>query len=311
MSGPAIARTMSAKSWLMIIALSVLWGGSFFFVGAAVREWPPVTVALCRVGGAALVLWPALYLTGARMPISASVWRAFFAMGLMNNAIPFLLNFWGQTHIASGVASILNATSPLFTVLIAHVLTQDEKMSTRHIVGVLLGLAGVAVMVGGEALLQSAGGLWSVLGQLAIVAAALAYSFGGVFGRRFRTLGVAPLQIAAGQVTASSLMILPLSLLIDRPWTLPAPSLFAAASLIGLAVLSTALAYILYFRVIASSGATNAMLVTFLIPVSAIILGVLFLDETLALRHMLGMVLIGAGLLAIDGRLFRRASRVA
>ncbi|MBM3606878.1 MAG: DMT family transporter, partial [Alphaproteobacteria bacterium] len=184
MENPAITRTMGLKAWTMIAALSVLWGAAFFFVAIAVREWPPVTVALCRTGGAALVLWPAIYLIGQRMALDATLWRAFFIMGLLNNVIPFLLNFWGQTHIASGVAAILNATSPLFTALVAHALTQDEKMGARHLAGVLLGLAGVAVMVGGEALLQSGASLWPVLGQIAIVAAAISYSFGGVFGRR-------------------------------------------------------------------------------------------------------------------------------
>jgi len=306
MENPAITRTMGLKAWTMIAALSVLWGAAFFFVAIAVREWPPVTVALCRTGGAALVLWPAIYLIGQRMALDATLWRAFFIMGLLNNVIPFLLNFWGQTHIASGVAAILNATSPLFTALVAHALTQDEKMGARHLAGVLLGLAGVAVMVGGEALLQSGASLWPVLGQIAIVAAAISYSFGGVFGRRFRSLGVTPMQTATGQVTASSAIILPLALIVDQPWTLPAPSLSAALSLTGLAVLSTALAYILYFRVIATAGATNAMLVTFLIPVSAILLGVMFLGETLASRHIAGMALIAAGLIAIDGRLLPR-----
>lgn len=306
MSSPAITRTMGLKAWTMIIVLSILWGGSFFFVGVAVREWPPVTVALCRVGGAALVLWPAIWLIGQRMPLDGKIWRAFFTMGLLNNAIPFLLNFWGQTHIASGVASILNATSPLFTALVAHVLTDDEKMGARHIAGVLLGLSGVAVMVGGEALLQSGASLWPVLGQMAIAAAALSYAFGGVFGRRFSGLGVTPLQTATGQVTASSAIILPLALVIDQPWSLPAPSLFAGLSLAGLAILSTALAYIFYFRVIATAGANNAMLVTFLIPVSAIGLGVAFLGESLATRHIAGMMLIAAGLIAIDGRLLPR-----
>lgn len=306
MNAPQIRMTMSIGDWLLLLLLSVLWGASFFFVGIAVHEWPWLTVVVIRVGGAALVLWPLVYAMGQRVPKERAVWAAFFGMGILNNAIPFCLNFWGQTHITSGVASILNATSPLFTVIVAHFLTRDEKMTARHVIGVLLGLLGVAVMTGESALrIMDGGGLWVFLGQMAIVVAAISYAFAGVFGRRFRTLGVTPLATAAGQVTASTILMLPIALLVDRPWTLHAPSAGAIGAMAGLAILSSALAYIVYFRLLASAGATNSMLVTFLVPVSAILLGVLILDEQIALRHFAGMALIGLGLAAIDGRLPR------
>ena len=306
MTGGSINTNMGARDWLMLVVLSVLWGGSFFFVGVAVREWPPLTVVVVRVAGAALVLWPLLRIMGLRMPRDTVVWTAFFGMGLLNNAIPFCLNFWGQTHISSGVASILNATTPLFTVIIAHFVTNDERMKLRHIAGVLFGLAGVVVMTG-EAALQLLGGigLWLFLGQIAIVMAAISYSFAGVYGRRFRRLGVAPIATATGQVTASTILMVPIAAIVDKPWTLPIPSAGAFAAMAGLAILSTAFAYILYFRVLASSGATNIMLVTFLVPVSAILLGVLILGEQIATHHIAGMALIGMGLGAIDGRFLR------
>jgi drug/metabolite transporter (DMT)-like permease len=292
----------------MLLALSLVWGGSFFFVGVVVKELPPLTVVALRVGLAALALHLVLRVLRIRFPAEPRVWAAFLGMGLLNNAIPFTLIAWGQTHIASGLASILNATTPLFTVLVAHGLTRDERLTGGRFAGVMVGLAGVAVMIGGAAL-QSFG--VGVLAQIAVLGAAVSYAFAGVFGRRFKTLGVPPLSVAAGQVTASSLMLLPVALLVDRPWTLAMPSAAAIAALIGLAFVSTAFAYILFFRLLSSAGATNVSLVTFLIPVSAVLLGIVFLGERLAPKHVLGMALIGLGLALIDGRVIAALRRVA
>jgi drug/metabolite transporter (DMT)-like permease len=223
-------------------------------------------------------------------------------MGLLNNAIPFGLIVWGQTHIASGVAAILNATTPLFTAVVAHLLTADEKLTAGRVLGVVVGFVGVAVMIGGAALHALDDG---VVAQVAILGAALSYAFAAVFGRRFRVLGIAPLATASGQVTASTIMLAPAALLVDRPWLLPWPSAHALAAVAGLALVSTALAYVLFFRVLATAGALNAALVTFLIPVSAVLLGVLVLGETLQPRHLGGMALIWIGLAALDGRPWR------
>jgi drug/metabolite transporter (DMT)-like permease len=217
---------------------------------------------------------------------------------------------WGQTHIASGLAAILNATTPLLTVLVAHALTDDEKLTRNRLAGVLLGLAGVAVMIGPDAL----GGLGAdVVAQLAVIGAALSYAFAGVWGRRFKRLGIAPMVAARGQVTASSLVMLPIALAVDRPWALAPPAWPVWGAVLGIAVLSTALGYVLYFRILARAGANNLALVTFLIPATAMLLGALVLGEHLAARHFLGMALIGAGLAASDGRLTARrgATRAA
>jgi drug/metabolite transporter (DMT)-like permease len=224
-------------------------------------------------------------------------------MGLLNNAIPFSLIVWGQTHIASGLASILNATTPLFTILIAHGLTTDERLSKGRIAGVLIGFAGVIVLIGPQAL---AGLGQDVMAQLAILGAAISYGFAAIFGRRFKRMGVPPLATAAGQVTASSLLLLPVALAVDRPWILAWPDLPVWAAILGLALLSTALAYVVFFRILASAGAVNLSLVTFLIPVSAILLGVAILGERLATTDFLGLALVGLGLAAIDGRLALR-----
>lgn len=287
---------MSWRAWIWLLALSVLWGGSFFFAKIAVGALGPLTVVFARVALAALAL-------NLVNPLRRDApWSACFAMGALNNVVPFALIFWGQTQIASGLASILNATTPLFTVVVAHLLTDDEKMTVTKAVALLAGIAGVAVLIGPAALVQSSSSIW---GQLACLAAALSYAFAGIYGRRFRAMGVAPLDAASGQVTASSLLILPIMLVVDRPWATPLPALPIWAALAGLALLSTALAYVLYFRILATAGATNLLLVTFLIPPTSILLGASFLGERLEPHHFTGMALIGLGLALIDGRLGR------
>ncbi len=301
-SSPAINKSMNPLEWTLLITLSIVWGGSYFFNAIAVQELPTFTVVVCRVLLAALILLIVMRVMGMKMPTDWRVWAAFFGMGLLNNVIPFSLIVWGQAHIASGVASILNATTPLFTVVVAHFFTSDENMTPGRLVGVIAGLLGVAVMIGSDAL-RALG--FDVVAQLACLSGALSYAFAGVFGRRFRRLGIAPMATATGQVTASSMILLPVMLVVDQPWTLPVPSFATIGALIGVAALSTALAYILYFRILATAGATNLLLVTFLLPVSAILLGVVVLDEVLLLNNLLGMVLIGVGLAAIDGRPWR------
>src|SRR5262245_27621273 len=288
---------MPLRVWSWLVSLSILWGGSFFFAKVAVGELGPLTVAFVRVALAALAL--GLILTALpRPPLHPNApWRDYVVMGFLNNALPFSLIFWGQTEIASGLAAILNATTPLFTVVLAHFFTRDEPMSAGRLGGVLVGLAGVAVMIGPGALKGL--GL-DVLAQIAVLGAALSYACAGIFGRHFR--GLPPLVTATGQVTATTLMMLPLALVVERPWQLTLPGALTWTALLGLALICTALAYVLYFRILATAGATNLLLVTFLIPVSALLLGISILGEQIAPRDFTGMALIGLGLAAIDGR---------
>mgnify|MGYP001767165743 CR=1 FL=1 len=302
----AIRRSMGPTEWSLLVVLSVLWGGSFFFIGVAVDDLPPFTIVFLRVALAAVVLNAFVLTSGSGLSWNRELWRSFLGVGLLNNVIPFCLIVWGQARIASGLASILNATTPLFTVVVAHFLTRDERLSASRLGGVLFGLAGVALMIGPELL---AGLGTDVLAQFAVLGAAICYAFAGVFGRRFHDRGVAPLVTAAGQVTASSVLLLPVAVVVDRPWTLPMPGLEVWLAMLGLALFSTALAYILYFRVLASAGATNLMLVTLLIPVSAVLLGTSVLGERLEAKHFAGMALIGLGLAAIDGRVVAFARR--
>ncbi len=292
---------MGPAEWGCLLALAVLWSGVFLLTKIALGGMPPFTVVVLRLGLGAGVLHAVVLASGARMPTSARTWVAYFGIGALNNFVPFCLIAWGQTQIGSGLAAILNATTPLFTVLLAQVWTHDERMTPNRLGGVLLGIAGVVVMIGPGAL----GGLLThapgqVVGQFAVLGAAISYACAGIFGRRFR--GQPPMVTAAGQVTAGALLVLPLALVVDRPWAQPMPGLAVWGAVAAAAVFCTALAYALYFRILATAGATNLLLVTLLMPVGAVWLGMAILGEHLHLGEILGMVLIGLGLLAIDGR---------
>ncbi len=301
---------MGPREWALLITLSILWGGSFFFAEVALEALPPLSVVFARVAIGALALLVLVHAAGLRLPRELRLWRAFFVMGALNNLIPFSLIVWGQTAITGGLAAILNATTPLFTVVLAHILTRDERLTPAKLAGVAAGFLGVAIMIGPEVLGGlGTGGLGigglgiAVLAQLAVLAAALSYAFAGIYGRRFRD--TPPLVTATGQVTASTILLCPLALMVDQPWTLAVPGPMILGALLGLGLLSTAAAYVIYFRILASAGATNLLLVTFLIPVSAILLGVMVLSEQLTAAQLAGMGLIALGLAAIDGRVLR------
>ena len=224
-------------------------------------------------------------------------------MGALNNLIPFSLIVWGQTHIESGLASILNATTPIFSVVLAHFLTREERLTANRITGVTIGWIGVAMLIGIESL---RGFGIEVMGQLAVVGATFSYACAAIYGRRFK--GINPLIVATGMLCGSTIMMTPLALVIEQPWNL-SPGITTLMALFGLAAVSTSLAYIIYFQVLATAGPTNLLLVTFLLPVSAILLGVVVLAERLAWNAFTGMGLIFIGLIAIDGRLLKMFKR--
>ncbi|HYI64389.1 MAG TPA: DMT family transporter [Allosphingosinicella sp.] len=298
-----VNRTMSGRDWAILLFLSVLWGGSFFFIEVALDTVAPFTLVLIRVAIAAAFLWLWLLIRRERMNLPPGAAFAFLVLALLNNVIPFVLFAWAQEEINGGLASILNATTPIWGVLVAHIFTADEKVTPGKVAGVLLGFLGVALMIGVDFLSRIG---VAVLAQLACLAATLCYALAGVWARRFRGMGVGPVAVSTGQLTAAALVMAPLVLIFELPWRSPSPSAEAWAALVALALFCTSLAYILYFRLLASAGATNSLLVTFLIPITAILLGALILGERLELRHFAGMAMIGAGLAAIDGRLLRR-----
>ncbi len=299
---------MGKAEWVLLFLLSAIWGGSFFFAKVALVDLPPFTLVFLRVAIAAVALWLGMRLLGARVPTSRRIWTAFFAMGFLNNLVPFSLLFWGQTQIGAGLASVFNALVPVFTVIVAHFWTADEKLSYGKFMGALLGIIGVTVMIGVD--VSSGAGWWTILAMLGCIAAAGSYGLASVYGRRFKEMNIAPMSVAFGQVTASAIMMLPVMTIIDHPWTLAMPSSSAISAVLGLALISTALGYVIFFRVLAAGGATNISLVAFLIPISAILLGSHFLDESLAAHHMAGMGLIFVGLLALDGRLARKLHNI-
>jgi drug/metabolite transporter (DMT)-like permease len=297
---PMIRAQMNRGDWLILLTLAVIWGGAFFFIGVAVRHVPPLTYVWLRLTIASAAMWIYVRARGGSIGLPKQVWGAIVLLAVLNNALPFTLFGWGQTHIASGLASILNATTPIWGVVVAHFLTHDERMSPRKIAGVLLGFGGIVTMIG-PALLSNIG--TNALAQLACVTASLSYALAAVWARRFKRLGVSPVSVTTGQLTAGAIIMLPMSLFVDRPWTHAFPPASAWAAIAALGLFCTALGYVLYFRLIDHAGATNALLVTLLVPPVAIVLGALFLSETLAPQDFIGLGLIALGLGAIDGRI--------
>jgi drug/metabolite transporter (DMT)-like permease len=288
---------MRPLHWVLLVILSVLWGGTFVFAKEALPYVPPLTLTLLRVVIASAVLVPIVLVLGYRLPKTLAEWRDFAGMAILNNIIPFSLIFWGQTMIGSGLTSVVNAATPLMALLVARVLA-GEALAANKLAGVALGVGGVATLVGPSAL---AGDRASALGILLVLGGALSYGFSGLWGRRFKA--VPPIVTAASQLICSSLMMIPIAGLADQFWKLPLPPLPALVAVIALGVLSTALAYILFFKIMAEAGSNNAMLVTLLIPISAITLGALRFGETLSLNQIIGAAIIAASLLVIDGRL--------
>ncbi len=293
-------RRMKGSDWLQLILLALVWGLSFFFTEICLRDLGPATLAFGRVTTAALALLALAVLTGQSLPHGLGDWAPLAVMGLLNNALPFTLIMWGQTRIDSGLASILNATTPLFTFVLAHFLTADERMSRRGLAGIAIGFLGAVVLIGPGALAGLGAQSWA---QIAVLGAACCYACAGIYGRRLRHLS--PVVAAAGMTATAGVILLPLAALTEAPWT-ARPDMLTWLALLGIGLVSTAFAYILYFRILASAGTTNLLLVTFLIPIAALLLGTLILGESISASALIGMALIFTGLAVIDGRLFAR-----
>jgi len=298
---PAIDLT----SAILLLALATVWGGSFFFAEIALREVGPMTIALHRVFWAVPVLFAVVYWQGVKIPTSIKAWLCYLVMGALNNAIPFSLIFWGQTSIGSGLASILNGTTAVFGALVAGLLLVDEPLTSRKIIGALFGLLGVAVIMGIDALTHFS---LQNMGQLAILGAALSYAFASVWGKRFLS-GYPPIMNAFGMLVGSTVILIPAATLTEG---LPALSLSSVtwATLIALATLSTALAYLLYFKILVRAGSSNLMLVTLLIPPVAVTLSFLFLGESLEPSSLIGFIVIAIGLAITDGRIMKRINSI-
>ena len=296
-----INQTMGSREWGVLLFLAIIWGGSFFFIKVAVTHVAPLTFVWLRVGIAAAALLALMSLRGERGLLTRALIGPMLVLAALNNVLPFVLFAWANTQIASGLTSILNATTPLWGVLLAHLYTDDERLSRNRLFGVVLGIGGVAMMMGPALYGEFGTGL---LAQLACLVGAFSYAVAGVYARRFKRLGISPLTVTTGQLTMSAVVLLPIAIMVDQPWLSPLPPLSAWASILALALVCTAFAYVIYFRLIETSGASNALLVPILVPPTAILLGGVFLRETLHLRDFGGLALIAFGLAAIDGRIF-------
>jgi drug/metabolite transporter (DMT)-like permease len=302
-----INSVMNRAEWGILLGLALIWGVAFYFIKVAVTHVEPLTYVWLRLSIAAGGLWLFLRLRGERLSLPLGVWAAIVVLALLNNAIPFALFGWGQRQIASGLAAILNSTTPIWGVLAAHLFTSDEKMTPAKLLGVVIGFVGVATMIGPDL----TGGGNSLLALLACLTAALCYALAGVWARRFKKLGVTPLKVATSQLIAGALLMAPVAFAVDQPWAQPLPTIEAWGAIAVLALVCSAYAYVLYFKLIDSAGATNALLVTLLVPPVAIVTGALLLGERLSGGHFMGLAFIALGLAVIDGRLFTAVRRRA
>ncbi len=300
MSKPTAAH-LDMKASFMLLLLAAVWGGSFFFAEVALDEVPPLTITLHRVFWAVPILAAIVIAKRISIPRAPKVWGAYLVMGALNNAIPFSLIFWGQTQIDSGLASILNGTTAMFAAVVAGLLLPDEPLTTRKILGAALGIAGVAYIMGPDALSSFNP---TNLAQLAILGATLSYAFAGAWGKTALS-GQPPLMNALGMLVGSTALMIPIVWVFDG-----APSISLSAhvwgALWGMAALSTALAYVLYFAILARAGSANLLLVTLLIPPFAISLGAAFLGERIGPEAWIGFAIIALGFAVTDGRLFAK-----
>lgn len=301
---PPNDNRIDARDWSLLAVLSILWGGSFFFNGTALRELPPLTLVLLRVALGAAILLPLLRMQGIGFPKGTMGWKPFVAIGLLNNVIPFSLIVVGQTFIPSGLASILNATTPLFTVLVMAA-ASEEVLQMRRVAGVALGVVGVVILRGWGIEARPEQGV----GILLCLGAALSYGLAALAARRILK-DAAPLGTATFQLMASTVMMALVAGVVEQPWRLAVPGIATWSAVLGLAALSTAFAYIVFFQILRRSGASNVMLVTLLIPVTAIFLGWLVLGEPISMREIVGAIVIGSALLVIDGRVLNVLRRI-
>jgi drug/metabolite transporter (DMT)-like permease len=306
-SKPMINIVMTRGDWAILLVLALIWGAAFFFIHVAVAHVAPLTYVWLRLSIAAVGLLAWMRWKGEKLSLPLPVWGAILLLALLNNVVPFALFGWAQQHIASGLASILNATTPIWGVVVAHIATSDEKITPAKLIGVIVGFVGVATMIGPDLLTSGE----SIVPQLACIAASLCYALAGVWARRFRPMGLKPLKVATAQLLVGALVMTPVSLTVAEPWIGGSPSLAALGAITVLALACTALGYVLYFRLIDSAGATNATLVTLLVPPIAILLGALFLGELLNGTQFLGFAFTALGLAVIDGRLIAAVRRKA
>ena len=296
-----MTRSIPTRTWIELALLGLIWGGSFLAIRLALNEVGFVTSVAHRVFWAALILWGYVAVAGLPVPRDPRIWAGFLVMGLLNNVIPFSLMAWGQLHIPTGLTSVFNAGTAIFGALLAALILADERLTLRKSIGIALGFAGVAVAIGLDSLRDFD---MRSLAQLAVIGGTISYAFASIWAR-LRLTGLAPQVAAAGMLTGSSLVMVPAALLIDGMprfdigWQ-------AAGAIAYYVIFATAGAYLLYYRILASAGAANTMIVTLLIPPVSIVLGAVVLGEVLSPNVYAGLAMLALGLIVLDGRLLRR-----
>jgi drug/metabolite transporter (DMT)-like permease len=277
----------------LLIALATLWGASYSFIKIGIESIPPISLIAGRTLIAGAILLVVIRMRGIALPTDIALWRRFFVQACLNSVVPFTLIAWAERSVDAGLATILNSTSPIFTFLLTTAITRHERASGRKLFGVAAGLAGTCLIVGTQAL----DGLGQTLAaQLAIVAATVCYAGAAIFGRTFRTID--PILPAAGSLICGTAFLVPLSLAVDRPWTL-APSTGSILALLGLATFSTALAFVIYFRLVHTLGSIGTTAQAYLRVPIGVAISVLLLGESLTTTASVGLVCVIAGVIAM------------
>ena len=307
-NNPGVQRPMTLAEWLLLMLVAGFWGGSYFFTGVAIKELPVFAIVMARYAIAAPIMIALIYWMRQRFPWNRDIIKAGLFLAAFNQLIPFSLITWGQSHIPSAVASIVNAAGPIITLVMAHYITRDDRMNGARAAGVLIGFAGMGIMIGAAAM-QALN--VNIAAQLACVLASVSYAFGAITARKFTQNKITPVELVAAQSVTAGIILLPILLAVDKPWMLPLPSIQTWLSLLGLGLLSSTIGHLIYFRLLATAGATNLSLVSYFMPISAIMLGVVFLGEVLETRHVIGMFTIAAGLAVMDGRPWRVLRKMA
>lgn len=297
-------QSLSLAAWISLISLALIWGVSFLCFALGLRELSVYTLVAHRVFWGGLVLWGVVFTLRIPLPTSLKTWCALFIMGLLNNAIPFSLIAWGQTHIESGLAAILNGSTAIFGILIAAMIFTDERLTSNKLLGITIAFIGVCITIGIDGLqnfdIRS-------LAQLSLLAASLSYGCAASWGRH-SLKELHPIMAATGMLTGAALIMVPLALIIDgRPSFALMPSTFAAMAF--LAIPATSIAYLLYYRALNLAGSGNLSLVTLLVPPTAVFWGAVILNEALPTSAYLGFAVIALGMIIVDGRALKALRR--
>ena len=285
------------RHWAMLGYLTVFWGLAFFLIAVGLRGLPPLTLVVVRLAVGALALYPLMRWQGGQLPVESAWWLRFAVLALLGNLVPFSLIAWAETRITSGQAGLLMALMPISTVLLAHLFVAHEQLTRKRLLGILLGFAGVGILVGADAVRALGGG--QLVAQLAVIAATLAYAVNAVYTKRLPQIDT--LVVATGSLLVGTLILAPVALVVEQPWHL-APGIDALVAVVVLGVFSTGLATWVYFRVVSDCGPGFLSIINYMIPAVAFVAGVAFLNEPAEWSQFAGLLVICAGIFLSQSR---------